>query len=86
MTKRGLYSSRQSTMPCKHHGKQPNQRLFTNVVRLRGYRCANCLRVTNYHTVDHIKKRTDGGTDDISNLQLLCLSCHRQKDNKPRKN
>lgn len=84
MTKNGLYYSRQASMPGKHHGKQANQRLFTDVVRLQGYRCAKCLCVTKYHTVDHIIPRCKGGTDEISNLQILCLDCHRIKDNWPR--
>lgn len=29
--------------------------------------------------VDHIKPLSHGGTDDLSNLQLLCLWHHKQK-------
>jgi 5-methylcytosine-specific restriction enzyme A len=28
---------------------------------------------------DHIVERIDGGTNDLSNLQTLCLICHRRK-------
>lgn len=31
-------------------------------------------------TLDHIVKRAFGGTDDLNNLQILCLLCHRYKD------
>lgn len=36
-----------------------------------------------YH-IDHIKEIADGGTDDISNLQALCLSCHAVKTKRNR--
>jgi 5-methylcytosine-specific restriction protein A len=29
--------------------------------------------------VDHIKAIADGGTDDPTNLRLLCLPCHKQR-------
>ena len=29
--------------------------------------------------VDHIKRKADGGTDDLNNLQGLCRACHRDK-------
>jgi 5-methylcytosine-specific restriction protein A len=64
-------------------GKNRHHRLhfFNRVIRFYGFRCVNCLRVKNYMTVDHIKRKADGGTNDISNLRLLCLACHRLKDN-----
>lgn len=31
------------------------------------------------YEIDHIKELRDGGTNDISNLQALCISCHRVK-------
>ncbi|MDM7498745.1 HNH endonuclease, partial [Escherichia coli] len=30
-------------------------------------------------TVDHIIPKAHGGTDDDSNLESLCLECHRAK-------
>ncbi|HHR6043619.1 TPA: HNH endonuclease [Providencia alcalifaciens] len=44
--------------------------------------CQECLksdRPTEAKTVDHIKPKAHGGTDDDSNLQALCWSCHRSK-------
>lgn len=29
--------------------------------------------------VDHITRRTDGGTDSIDNLWVICANCHRLK-------
>jgi hypothetical protein len=34
-------------------------------------------------TVDHIKSRYDGGTDDLDNLQILCRSCNSTKGIRP---
>ena len=31
------------------------------------------------HSVDHIVPRSAGGTDDPTNLQTLCASCHARK-------
>lgn len=30
-------------------------------------------------TIDHIIRRADGGSNDLSNLQLLCVGCHAVK-------
>lgn len=29
--------------------------------------------------VDHIKRKADGGSDDLNNLQGLCRACHQAK-------
>jgi len=31
------------------------------------------------YEIDHIKELRDGGTNDLSNLQALCINCHRVK-------
>lgn len=41
---------------------------------IRGARCPN--RGTE---CDHITPHTQGGTDDLANLQWLCTPCHRRK-------
>lgn len=48
-------------------------------------KCAKCkLQLTehpkNYH-IDHKKPLSQGGTNEPSNLQFLCGSCHTQKSN-----
>lgn len=40
--------------------------------------CVACKRAAACH-VDHIIARERGGTDDESNLQALCHSCHSRK-------
>ena len=44
--------------------------------------CAECMRqgcVTEAHDVDHIVPKRLGGTDKLTNLQSLCIHCHKQK-------
>lgn len=37
-----------------------------------------CIRKGD-HAVDHIKPKVQGGTDDMGNLQSLCIDCHTAK-------
>jgi 5-methylcytosine-specific restriction enzyme A len=39
--------------------------------------CAECGEKGKH--VDHIKPRSQGGTNDMGNLQTLCHSCHSRK-------
>lgn len=43
-----------------------------------GKSCPKC-KMDNILTVDHILAKQFGGTDDISNLQYLCVACHKYK-------
>ncbi len=45
-------------------------------------RCAECLRndkLSLAEQVDHIVPLHKGGTDDLDNLEGLCLTCHGRK-------
>ena len=44
--------------------------------------CAHCDATLPRHgyDVDHIVALADGGTEDDTNLQILCLACHRLKN------
>jgi 5-methylcytosine-specific restriction protein A len=57
------------------------QRRMTCKNRAHG-RCqgAGCgARIGDHGFADHIICRAEGGTDDLSNLQWLCESCHDKK-------
>lgn len=44
--------------------------------------CQPCLkagRLTLAREVDHIISKAAGGTDEVENLQSICLACHRTK-------
>ena len=44
--------------------------------------CVHCLakgRPTQAKEIDHITPISMGGTNDLANLQALCLDCHRRK-------
>lgn len=47
-----------------------------------GFKCRRCSVVVRRGEVDHIIPLKDGGTEDDSNCQLLCTSCHVDKTNR----
>ncbi|WP_429267487.1 HNH endonuclease [Paraburkholderia sp. EB58] len=52
------------------------------VLKRDGGLCQPCLRarrVTRATQVDHIRSKAEGGTDDESNLQSICVPCHKAK-------
>jgi 5-methylcytosine-specific restriction protein A len=59
---------------------RPLQRMRGKVF-LKQLCCQQCGNrdLERYHQLDHIIPYEDGGTDDESNLQRLCIPCHRAK-------
>lgn len=48
------------------------------------YQCRSCGCVCGRKgeaQVDHIIPKQDGGLDELSNLQVLCIACHGRKTN-----
>jgi len=58
------------------------QRLRKTIVARDKGLCQACRRddrAVQGKDVDHIIAKANGGTDDPSNLELLCAPCHRSK-------
>jgi len=57
---------------------------FTCSGNVSGYKCPlNGLPFDESgYEIDHIKPLSEGGTNETSNLQALCLMCHRVKSNR----
>lgn len=51
---------------------------FMAIGRRDGFHCQRC-RTTYKLTIEHIIAVSNGGTNDLDNLQLLCLSCNCSK-------
>ena len=52
------------------------------------YLCQEHLRLGKLviaNTVDHIKAKAHGGTDDVHNLESLCVECHKIKTTEDRR-
>jgi len=61
--------------------------LRAQILKRDKYICQQCLRdgrPAPATTVDHIKPKAHGGTDDESNLESLCWPCHKRKTAKER--
>ena len=43
-----------------------------------GFTCRICKQAKACE-VDHIRPLAKGGTDDLNNLQSVCIPCHKQK-------
>ncbi len=72
---------RQGSSHKRGYGHQWTK-LRSQVMRRDSWFCQMCLksgRFTKASCVDHIRPKSRGGDDALSNLQSLCDSCHRMK-------
>jgi len=51
----------------------------TEIINLYNDKCALCNEKYNKYEIDHINSLASGGTNEIDNLQPLCIECHKQK-------
>lgn len=64
--------------------KKKKKKLFarTTILKKLGAYCENChkqgVRTTKNLTLDHINR--DPSNTNLENLRILCLKCHRNKD------
>lgn len=64
------------------HGRHTGQQIKA-LLMMQGCKCANCLKsIKNKYHVDHIMPLVLGGSNDISNIQLLCAFCNQSKHSK----
>lgn len=56
--------------------------LFVKLGRRDGFACAQCGHTGNDLQIDHIHPVSKGGTNALSNLQLLCPPCNFAKSDK----
>jgi 5-methylcytosine-specific restriction endonuclease McrA len=74
---------------CREHRKRvsgwESGRLSRSVLRRQGGVCAACGRVPEHPELDHRIPLDRGGTNDRSNLQVLCdRPCHLEKTRQDR--
>lgn len=60
-------------------GGRPWRRIKKQVHERDQWICCRCGRITMDLECDHIVNKAQGGTDDLSNLQSLCVPCHEEK-------
>lgn len=85
-----LREGRRKKTARQHYGSNflRNKKQYKNRLLARdGKRCNICKIPHSTRTlqIDHVQKLSEGGARElITNMQLLCDSCHRLKDNQPR--
>lgn len=60
-------------------GGRPWRRKRDAILLRDKYSCQQCGHIGTDLEVDHIVNIAQGGTDDDSNLQSLCVPCHKAK-------
>jgi hypothetical protein len=63
--------------------RRPKKRKLSlfDLAKIHGYICQYCLNKFSLHdlTVDHVKPKSKGGTDEHENRVLACRKCNTQK-------
>jgi 5-methylcytosine-specific restriction endonuclease McrA len=75
----GRASANRRRVRLRGCGGEHTVELINDLFRLQKGKCSNCKTVLAKYEVDHVMPLIRGGSDDISNLQLLCVRCNRSK-------
>lgn len=51
----------------------------SEIINIYDGKCAMCNEVCSKYEIDHISPLACGGTNELDNLQPLCIDCHKQK-------
>jgi hypothetical protein len=78
--KKGLGISLPKTYKGQGHGKVTDKKKLA-IFERDGNKCLHCGTTQNL-TIDHIKPKSKGGSNLVSNLQTLCKSCNGRKGDK----
>lgn len=60
-------------------GGRPWRRKRLAVLERDRFTCQTCHRVDTTLECDHIVPVSQGGSDDMSNLEAICVPCHQKK-------
>ena len=77
----GLWQSQRGTSTQRGYGAAW-RRLRSIVLSRDDHLCQPCLKtnhITPANIVDHIRPKSHGGTNALSNLQAICDPCHKVK-------
>ena len=83
LTHPGLGLDMEDTPPARPSMKQSHRRKISSAKRLRvyerdGFKCVTC-GTSEALSLDHIVALANGGTDDESNLQTMCMKHNMEK-------
>ncbi len=67
-------------MPPPRHRIAPTLKLFKRLGDRQEWKCNQCHNLfESTAQIDHIKPLKLGGSNELENLQILCVSCHAKK-------
>lgn len=67
-------------MFVRQNRRRPSVRVFKILGYRQGWRCFKCrARFNSTVEVDHIVPLAEGGSNELSNLSILCVQCHAFK-------
>jgi NAD-specific glutamate dehydrogenase len=69
-----------STIKVMKRRKKISLKKQIDVYKSCGFRCVKCKSYDNLE-IDHINPISNGGSNAMDNLQILCLKCNRAKGN-----